>query len=89
MVGDPCGREPARQLIAGGSAPPSKSYTTSISPPVRFTSGLGAAHLLAVTVPSAWLNSNPTCADADVEFCGMRTQARFRKTSPLTVFVDR
>src|SRR6266508_5383164 len=54
-------------VITGVSpAPPSKSYTTSMSPRVRWTRPSDEApHGV-----SPLLNSNPTCAEGDVVFCG-------------------
>ena len=54
-----------------------------MSPAVRLTSPPAPAQLPEM----ALLNSNPTCADEEVVFCGIRTQARLRKTCPLTVAV--
>src|SRR5215207_735126 len=54
-----------------------------MSPAVRLTSPPVPAQLPLI----ALLNSNPTCADEEVVCCGMRTQARLRKTCWLTVAV--
>src|SRR5215213_1922019 len=54
-----------------------------MSPKVRFTSPPGPAQLPEM----ALLNSNPMCADDEVVCCGIRTQARLRKTCPPTVAV--
>lgn len=61
------------RLITGASVPPSKSYTTSMSPATRLTRSL-FAHFPLV----ALLNSNATCAEGDVVFCGIRIQASDR-----------
>src|SRR5215213_9046327 len=54
-----------------------------MSPAVRLTSPPAPAQLPEI----ALLNSNPTCADEEVVCCGIRTQARLRKTCPPTVAV--
>src|SRR5918993_189227 len=54
-----------------------------MSPAVRFTRPPAPAQLPEM----ALLNSNPMCADDEVVFCGIRTQARLRKTFPPTVAV--
>src|SRR5215204_758735 len=75
-------------VITGVSvAPPSKSYTTRRSPGVRSTSLLVV--LLGKQRTSLWLNSKAMCAEGEVVFCGIRTHARFRKTSPSTDLVEK
>jgi hypothetical protein len=69
-----------RSVSVGGFEPPSKSYTISRSPAERLTSPSAAA---GQAPEVALLNSKPICADALVEFCGIRTQASIKNTCPL------
>src|SRR5574341_1499793 len=71
------------EMVGVSVAPPSKSYTISMSPAVLRTSPLDPAGQPVLP----WLNSNPMCAEGEVVFCEMRAHARVRKTSPPTVLL--